>query len=242
MITEALQYLQKNLGFANGFDDDQTKVYDRQVYRVPHPVILKVETRTVSTLASFAGYVATDPDKFNLAEDGWVHVESPSRVVLVMNPNEAREREIPLVARCPVQDLSRLGSCFNDPATVIPVVLGMQNGDDRDLLLKMLSTVTKTSSEVLEDDMGGQTTKVERGAGLKGWEPQKNPLTLAPYRTFAELCQPSGSFIVRWNQDAEVKIVASPNEGWRVVAVQEVRLALLKILGDDDEWAPRVFA
>lgn len=236
---ETLKYLQDHLGFAHGFDDDQTKVYDRKVYRVPHPVILKVETRTVSTLASFAGYVKTDPDHFSLSEECWIHVESPSKVVLVGNPNEVREREIPLVAACPVQDLTDLGR-FNNPAIVIPAVLAMQESDDRGDLLKMLSTVTRTSSEVLDDDMGGQTTKVEKGGGMKGWEPQKNPLILAPFRTFPEIRQPAGRFIVRWNQDAEVKVVESPDEGWRVLAVQEVRAALLEILGD--EWAARVFA
>jgi hypothetical protein len=239
MNKEALEYLQENLGFARGFDDDEKRVYDRRVYRVPPPVIPRVSTRTVSTLSSFAGYVSADPDGLDLKNWGWIHVESPSRVALVGSPDEVRQREIPLTCECPVQDLTALIR-FDDPSLMIPAVIAMHNAGDKDDLLKMLATVTKTNSEVLLDDMGSQTKKVERGAGLKGWEAQKNPLSLAPFRTFPEIEQPVGLFVVRWNADGEVQLKASPDERWRVNAAQRVRAFLLALLGDD--WEARTFA
>ncbi len=252
-----LVWLKNNLGAAQKLTDDAgSAVFDRPVQRAPLPRIPLLDCRKVTTLDAFAEYVKSDPD--DLRDDGvehvfWVHVESPCRVVYVGPPNDNREREIPLLAECPVQDVSALAR-FQPPDDLVPVLLGMAKdrrpanqeesetnetfGDLTKILRYMRKTV-REHQEVQEDDGGGQTTKTTTKAGPVEWTHEDNPLSLAPWSTFPEVEQPLRLFVFRWNQAGQFKLAATPDERWRLEAVQSVATYLKAKLGDN---GPPVFA
>lgn len=237
MLEAALKFVRDHFGLATAFHDDQTKIYDRPVHRVPLPTIPRVDTIMVATLQSFADYITNNPDEI---DDGfWVHVENPSRVVMLCNPNANRAREIPIICACEAQDLSGFER-YQNADTFIPEVMAMAEKGDRLEFLSMLSTVSIESSEVLTDDGGGQTVKTNKGSSLRGWAKQKNPISLAPYRTFPELDQPLGNFFVRWDDTGRLRLIASPDLKWSVVAGRAVRAHLLALVGES--WESRIFA
>jgi hypothetical protein len=122
---------------------------------------------------------------------------------------------------------------------LVPTLLGLAELGDRNKILKMMRTTVRKNQEVIEDDMGGQMTKTETSAGPVEWTHEDNPLSLAPWRTFPEVSQPLGLFVFRWNQSGQFKLVATPDERWRLEAVESVAKCLREKLGGG---SPPVFA
>lgn len=68
---------------------------------------------------------------------------------------------------------------------------------DRAAVLKQSGNITQEAAVSLDDDGVTQRTSARVGIARKEEVALKNPVTLAPYRTFAEIEQPASPFIFR---------------------------------------------
>lgn len=68
---------------------------------------------------------------------------------------------------------------------------------DRAAVLKQSASVTDEAVATLADDGVTQSTQARTGIARKEEVALKNPVTLAPYRTFPEIVQPASPFVFR---------------------------------------------
>lgn len=90
-------------------------------------------------------------------------------------------------------------------------VIGLQAlfvpDEARDAVLRVVGNLTSASSTRLEDDGVTQVATMRAGVTRKTEGEIPNPVTLRPYRTFAEVEQPASKFILRiQEQGGEPKI------------------------------------
>ena len=81
--------------------------------------------------------------------------------------------------------------------------------------------------ETSDDDGVTQLAAIKRGAKLKT-EGFKNPVQLAPFRTFYEIKQPESQFIFRINQDMQMGLFSVENKIWEVQAMLLIKEYLEK--------------
>lgn len=72
-----------------------------------------------------------------------------------------------------------------------------EDSGDRAAILKQSGSITEEATVTLDDDGVTQRTAAKTGIARREEIAIKNPVTLAPYRTFPEIEQPSSPFIFR---------------------------------------------
>ena len=214
----------------------ETMVIDGRLYttRKVHPVHQPVpdEPLQVSTLASVADYFNLNPDMADL-QRLFVRVVSPSevRVEGALQPGFL-ERPVLMEAKALTphhkygqwldsEDFSIwLQSCFCGPLALeegVPV-------NSRAGVLKYISRVVKRAEAGVSDDGTTQAVELRTSVGSKAMSALPNPVTLQPFRTFAEVEQPAGSFVFRVSDDKGLRYRLDEADGgaWRIDAVQRI--------------------
>jgi hypothetical protein len=106
--------------------------------------------------------------------------------------------------------------------------------DDRDSLLRLVSSLTSGSSQTNEDDGISQKVTIKRGVTLKG-EAVINPrVNLRPYRTFHEVEQPESAYIFRVYQEENAQPKVSLHEADGAIWQHEAVLNILSYLKNND--------
>ena len=97
---------------------------------------------------------------------------------------------------------------------------------DRDGVIETLAHLSNDHVVQNIDDKFSQKLKVKTGLTTKAEVEIKNPVNLAPYRTFREVEQPSSNFILRYRNRGEL-IEAALFEGdggaWKLDAIQNIK-------------------
>ena len=202
----------------------------RRVHPVHRPV--PDEPLQVSTLESIAGYFNSNPDKVEL-QGLFIRVVSPVevRVEGALQPGFLeRPCYMRATAMLPVHRFGQwldtedfsiwLQSCFSGPAALeegVPV-------NTRAGVLKYISRVVKTAEAGVADDGTTQAVEVRTSVGSRAMAALPNPVTLQPFRTFAEVEQPAGQFVFRVNDDKGLRYRLDEADGgaWRIAAVERV--------------------
>lgn len=202
---------------------------ERALRRVEEP---RAEAMGVRTLQALVDYVAENRDEIDL-HGATIHVAGPD-LVFVQGPlNGDRRREVYVQAV-----LDREGFRFGTWNDLEPTVIGIQTGfvdaGDRADLLKLLGTVTGDEIQTRKDDGITQTVTARSGVQLLERVDVKGALTLAPYRTFAEIEQPESLFILRVRKAHGDKLQAALFEAdggaWRLEAVKRIKAWISKSL------------
>ena len=95
-------------------------------------------------------------------------------------------------------------------------------------ILHMLSVLHNETVTENKDDGFTQTLSVRTGLTTKDNKKVVNPVTLKPYRTFTEVDQPEGQFIIRFKNDGGLKAVLfEAGDGrWKLEAMQSIKAYL----------------
>jgi hypothetical protein len=99
---------------------------------------------------------------------------------------------------------------------------------DREYLLKIASNLTNERVVSAEDNGITQQVGLKKGAALKTTETLRQRVTLAPYRTFREVSQPSSEFVFRVRQGEEggiptLALFEADGGKWKIDAALAVR-------------------
>ena len=231
MIEKALRYL-NSLAMPNVREINGETYTDKPLTRVSHHP--KADPIILSTLTSLVEYIRSGVDRVP-GVHLFVHVESPTKVTVFSQLDADRKRENLAVASPQIPFFE-----FNQFIDHERFCIGLQSKFldicDRALLLKFAGTVESGSVAEYGDDGITQKATVKVGIASKEACIVPNPVELAPYRTFAEVEQPSSSFVFRMKQDRGGEITCGLFEAdggaWRCDATAYVKEFLAEALSD----------
>ena len=102
----------------------------------------------------------------------------------------------------------------------------------REELFKVVKSLTNEQSMNTADDGVSQVVTVKQGVSLASNCQFKNPVPLAPMRTFTEIEQPESNFTLRVNEKANVALFEADGGAWKNEAVARVKEYLKKNLSE----------
>jgi hypothetical protein len=207
---------------------------DKQLSLIKSP---EAEVVPVSTLQGLADLYAGELDDVKAKGDVLIHVTSPTTVDIVSREVDLWERRrVWARAVFPKQvELFPFGQWLNVENFIIMAQSRIQRvklqGDDGtmaqdlDYVLKIASAISAEAIETSEDDGISQKVATRRGIVLKDQTTLKSRVTLAPYRTFAEIDSILSTFVFRAKHSGEEVLLAlfeADGGRWRLAATAAI--------------------
>ena len=93
----------------------------------------------------------------------------------------------------------------------------------REELFKVLKSLTNEQSMQVAEDGVSQVITVKQGVSLASNCQFKNPVPLAPMRTFTEIEQPESNFVLRVDKDASISLFEADGGAWKNEAVARIK-------------------
>jgi hypothetical protein len=106
---------------------------------------------------------------------------------------------------------------------------------ERDNLLKFISNLKAGFSKTITDDGVAQFVTAKTGVTMVSEVEVPNPVTLEPYRTFAEIEQPASDFVFRIHEDegeSTCALYEADGGAWKLTAIERIAAWIKKKLPD----------
>ncbi len=219
MNKEAMEYL-VNLGEK---DDPIIQLaqgtYSRvSLSRVTEPV---ANALTVSTLTGLVDYIKGNVDK--LKGELLIQVKSEDEVRLYSPLNEDKERELYIKAEAILPNNVRYDQFIDTERFNIMLQSSFVDAGDKKALLQYTGLVQDENVKSIGDDGVSQQVTVKTGVASVGQAIVPNPVSLAPYRTFPEVEQPTSKFIFRMQDGPRAAIFEADGGAWRNESIKNIK-------------------
>jgi len=178
------------------------------------------ESLNVSTLKGFVDYLNSEFDV--MANKVIVHIESPISVYAATMFNNDLVRNVMIKA---LAEIPRFN--FDTFYDAEPFNIALQSkfvdvGDRADVL-RVVGNIKEENVRTIGDDGVSQSVTAKIGVATVGEVVVPNPVTLAPYRTFTEVEQPSSEFVLRLSDGAKCGVFEADGGAWKMQAVENIR-------------------
>lgn len=184
-----------------------------------------MEIRTLSGLVDFLHSGADAESLFNEYERLYVCVEKVDTVI-VYTPLCGVDNSRKSIARCAVRIPDITFDRYMPPEDfVIMLQTRFLEGENRDGVIALAGNLKAEESAQTTDDGMSQRIAVKQGVASVGEAVVKNPVYLAPRRTYDEVEQPSSPFILRFKQDgaaAGVALFEADGGAWKIAAIRAI--------------------
>ncbi|MCL5458062.1 hypothetical protein M3M33_05165 [Loigolactobacillus coryniformis] len=151
-----------------------------------------------------------------------LHIVNETHVELLNSLDQYDNRETLIKSDAIVPDIS-----FDNfiAAEQLIIILQSQfvNTSDREILMKVLGNLKEENVKNASDDGVSQAVTVKTGVASAGDVRVPNPVELQPYRTFAEIEQPTSKFIFRMHDGMRGALIESDGGYWRNDAIQRIK-------------------
>ncbi len=97
-------------------------------------------------------------------------------------------------------------------------------------MIAALKAVKREDTQIHEDDGIGQQVTAKAGVQLVQMLAVPNPVTLSPFRTFAEVAQPASLFALRLKDGPMVLLKQADGSRWQVEAAANIGAFLTNAL------------
>lgn len=232
-IKEALQYA---VNLANEkpqtiLGQDGKEYFDRNKYSLAElRTKRRPKTLNLSTLNSLVDYLKSDLNSIN-KKRLMIVVENPTQIIVCEHDDEDLDRNV-LVTVEAITPQVIFGRY--EAASDFNIILQSKfvDSDDRATVIEFASALKiENGSEIIDDGIS-QTATIKQGVASLAKAKAPNPVTLRPYRTFAEVEQPESQFIFRINQRAEMALFEADGGKWRLDAIKNIANFLKEELAD----------
>lgn len=225
MIREAIDRILK-LGEIHQFEIDGRQYTSAGVVpvKLPEPVSIGVHT-----LTGLRDYLRENPDGLEL-DTVLVHIVDPKHVKVFSRLTGDFVQRMPYLDAC--HDMPEF--CFGKYMDIETFIVELQAKFVQDEMtakvLQLLGTLTDDLIRVYADD--GVTQEVTAKSGLGRVEPKAvpNPVVLSPYRTFNDIVQPEGRFVLRLKSGngsgtgrPMVALFEADGGAWQLKAIEFIR-------------------
>lgn len=186
--------------------------------------IMKPDTFTAFSLDGLIDFIKNDVDGFFKDEKkkSIVRVISPTQVE-VITPAEGYWKERTTLANCraTVPEI-HFGSWMDPEVFQITVMSNFLPSANRENVLKLAGSIRKEQNMEVADDGVSQRVSVNEGVATVSSCTVQNPVFLTPIRTFQEVEQPEGPFVLRVNKDGNVALFTGDGGAWKLDAVSRI--------------------
>lgn len=239
MIKDALQYI---YGLTKESLESKREQIGETLYNIkPGGVMERIKAPpikdaiAVNTLTGIESLL-TGPTEDLTPVDGAILGDGGAWLIHVVSPTEVHvrsslsflnsgERETFVVAK--VQHAGFQFNSFMDQETfVIGMLACFEQSDDFASVMRVIGNLRGEKVHTDEDDGFTQLATVKQGAKMQSAE-IKNPVTLRPYRTFYDVPQPTGQYVLRLRQEKDetptVALIEVRNNAWQHQAMESIR-------------------
>lgn len=187
----------------------------------------------VQTLTALVDYIKSGLDfpKENL--DGlMLHVVSPGMVSLMSKVGGAAVMRTEWMRAAVTENPFRFGQQYDAESFNIALQSLFADAADRAKVLLLAGTIKSEMAQTSLDDGITQTVEARRNIAFAQNAKIPNPVTLAPWRTFREVEQPSSLFVFRAHEGPKLSLHEADGAAWKLEAMQNVKAWLREQLPD----------
>jgi hypothetical protein len=124
-------------------------------------------------------------------------------------------------------------NCFHDYENMIIALRSLFNQDgETAYILDLISKISDENSIATSDNGLSQQVEVKKGVALKDREKIRSRVTLRPYRTFLEVEQPIGTFLLRLREGGQIALFEADGGLWKLTAKRTIAAYLNDKLKD----------
>lgn len=189
----------------------------------------------VHTLTGLVDYLTHRTDELP-GDPPFIHVESPAKVQLISKPKGRHQERDQF---CTAQAITSNKFQFGQWQDVESFIIGLQSHFVKDeqtaLVLGLVGNLKEEAIRTSEDDGVTQVATVKKGVTRAATTPVPNPVTLRPFRTFAEIEQPASLYVLRLKSGADMPSVALfevTDNLWQLKAIEYIKHYLSDKVGD----------
>lgn len=224
MIRDAIEYI-VGLGEAKVFYEDGVAYSDKKVHKVPAPTAGFLELNSLSGLVDYI------QSGFDHQDTVMIHVESPTVVTCFSKVNQDLKRHewVRATAWVPNYSFDRFYDAETFNIKLQSVFCGTE---DRDIMLKVVGNIKEEAVSTVGDDGTSQSVVAKTGIASVGNVKVPNPVSLAPYRTFAEIRQPLSDFVFRMQNGPQCALFEADGGRWKTEAMDTIKQYLREELSE----------
>lgn len=227
------------------FIDNETRYTSKPVHRLPEEPEHMPATLAFTTLNAVTEYVARftkgnfdfyDKHTNELA----IHIVSPVlvRVIARLTPLHLKR---PVYVEASTHHIYTSGFKFGQYYDVEDFIVALMtlfvDTPDRKYVLDLVSNIRDKDVLNAIDNGVTQTVKTRKGISTLQDEPVRNPVHMAPYRTFREVPQPVSAFLLRMRSGKELPECAlfeADGGTWNLEAMKNIHGFFTQTLTDSD--------
>lgn len=190
--------------------------------KTPRPKII-----TIHSLESMVDYILINKDGLNF-DEYMIHVVSPGQVALISKTEPRyKQRSTPLVAALP-EDYNSFpfDEKLSSEKFIIKIMTCFEETKESMDLMEIAASVTDSSADTISDDGISQEFTKQSGVAVKQKAKIKNPMKLRPFRTFAEIKQPTSNFIFRLHKgydEPQMALYLADIGTWKIEAIGSIK-------------------
>ena len=188
----------------------------------PEPPVLNV-----ATLTALVDYFKSGD---NHADKGMVQVVSPTQVHLLSTVQPPFAQRTTFLKATAKPTKFAFGSYMELERLNIGLLSEFKPNAVRDTLLSVLSKIKTENGVTFEDDGVTQKVTVKNGVACIGQSTLPKTVKLRPYRTFLEIEQPEGEYLLRLKQTGDGKdvcitgaLIEADGGKWEIDAIQSIQ-------------------
>jgi|SRR5699024_6034498 len=239
MIRDAIKFLQDSyidpneriVEFTDVENNDRQFVIDNNGDHFEiYPLNREPEyTVKVNTLTSLVDYMKTNDRGYFRT---YIHVEDERTVTVFSGLDDRGKRERLITASAIVPDFE-YDYYHNSEELIIALQSKFTQTNDRDILLKVIGNIKEENVRNTGDTGFSQAVTVQTGITSVEDVKVPNPVTLAPYRTFLEVEQPTSEFVFRMKDGPRAALFEADGGVWRNTAKDNIKKYLEKAFADE---------
>lgn len=227
MIKQAIEYI---VGLKGGYDiveqKGRTYVLDKNGDMRKEFAMRYQEALNTSTLNSIVDFFAGDPDRvFEYGAEYIIRIGSIGTVDVMSSVTDELKRHNLLHVKAMLPSEFPFDHYMDLETFNIMLQSRFLDTEDRAKLLALTANVVDESVSTYGDDGVSQKTTVKNGVTSVAEVKVPNPVTLKPFRTFAEAEQPESKFVFRMSKDEDgitAALIEADGGAWKVQAIKNI--------------------
>ncbi|MEG1186121.1 MAG: hypothetical protein RSD63_10880 [Eubacterium sp.] len=205
-----------------------------------YPILpLRPKPLETKSLSSIVDYLTKNVDS-NKPDNILIHVVDEETVKVYSRiAYYARDRENYIEATAPLPAIT-FNHFMDREAFNIMLQSCFKNLGDREVVLRVIGSISidQSTGVEVEDDGVTQNVEAKAGAVLKTKVTVPNPTKLAPFRTFTEIEQPTSEFVLRINKEMKVALFTADGGAWKQEAMKNIKAFLQGKLSGENGSCP----
>nr|WP_308421247.1 hypothetical protein [Psychrobacillus lasiicapitis] len=190
-----------------------------------------VNSINVRSLSGLVDYVKSN---FDHERPVMIHVESPTKVNVFDALNDVNDRRTYVKAGALLPSITFEQFVDREKFQIMLQACFVAN-PDKEQVLKVVSAIIEENSVQTQDDGVTQRVTAKTGVATVGNVNVPNPVTLKPFRTFAEVSQPESEFVLRLKEGGRVGLFEADGGAWELNAMANIATYLEEALAEEIE-------